>query len=113
MTTHANLSLDIEWPSGRSGSAGIALQVASRSTNDLSGFLALFLLEGAHTTLRCSNPDAVQKARNSGVLGASPVFKCCPKALFTANTARAGNYNLNRSMPWRIGAARRPLARER
>lgn len=113
MTTPANLTLDLEWPSGRSFPAGIALQAPSKSANDLSGFLALFLLEGAHTTLRGSNPKGVREPRNSGILGASPVLKCRRKALSTANTARAGKYNRNRSMPWRIGAARRPLARER
>ena len=50
MTRPASLKLDLGWPSGRSGPAGIALQVASRSTNDLSRFLVLFLLEGAHWT---------------------------------------------------------------
>ena len=50
MTTSANLTLDLEWPSGRSCPAGIVLQAASKSINNLSGFLALFLLEGAHPT---------------------------------------------------------------
>lgn len=112
MTTLANLTPDLEWPSGRSCPAGIALQAASKSINDLSRFLALFLLEGAHTTLRGSNPDRVRRPRNSGILGASPVLKCSRKALFAANTARAGKYTINRSMAWRIGAARAPLARE-
>jgi len=113
MTTPANLTIDLEWPSGRSCRAGIALQAASKSINDLSGFLALFLLEGAHTTLRGSNPKGVREPRNSGILGASPVLKCRRKALSTANTARAGKYNLNRSMPWSICAERRPLTQER
>lgn len=113
MTTHTNLMLDLEWPSGRSCPAGIALQAASTSINDLSGFLALFLLEGAHTTLRGSKPEAVQVPQISGILGASPVLNCRRKALSTANAARAGKYNLNRSIPWKIGAARVPLARER
>lgn len=113
MTTPTNLTLDLEWPSGRFCAAGIALQAASKSVNDLSRFLALFLLEGAHTTLRGSNPDAVQEPRNSGLLGASPVLRCRLEALFIANTARACQYNLNRSISWPIGAARHPLARER
>lgn len=113
MTTHANLTLDLEWPSGRSCPTGIALQAASKSINNLSRFLALFLLEGAHTTLRGSKPEAVQVPQISGILGVSPILNCRRKALSTANTARAGKYNRNRSMPWRIGAARCPLARER
>ena len=113
MTTHANLTLDLEWPSGRPFPTGIAFQVASTSINNLSGFLALFLLEGAHTTLRASSPEGVQKPRISYLLGASPFLTWCRKALFAANTARAGKYNINRSMPWRIGLARHPLARER
>ena len=113
MTTHANLMRDLEWPSGRSCPAGIALQAASKSINNLSRFLALFLLEGAHTTLRGSNPSGLQKPRNSGLLGASVVLKCRRKALFAANTARAGKYNLNRSISWRIGAECSSMARER
>ena len=112
MTTPASLTHDLEWPSGRSCPTGIALQAASKSTNDLSWFLALFLLEGAHTTLRGSNPEGVQEPRNSDLLGPSPVLKCRRKALFTANTARAGQYNHNRSMSWQIDAARPPLAQE-
>ena len=50
MTTPANLTPDLEWPSDRFCPAGIALQAASKSINDLSGYLALFLLKGAHTT---------------------------------------------------------------
>lgn len=113
MTTPASFTHDLEWPSGRPCPAGITPQAASKSTNDLSWFLALFLLEGAHTTLRGSNPEGVQKARNSCILGASPVLTSSRKALFAANTARAGKYNLNRSIPWRIGVERYPLARER
>ncbi len=112
-TPTTNLTLDLEWPSGRSGPAGNALQAASKSTKDLSRFLALFLLEGAHTTLRGSNPDAVQKAQDSGLLGPSSVLKRRQKALFAANTAITGKYNINRSIAWRRGAARAPLARER
>ena len=113
MTTLTNLSYDLEWPSGRSCPAGIALQAASKSINDLSRFLALFLLEGAHTTLRGSNPKRVREPGNSGILGAIPVLKCRQKALSAANTARTGKYNINRSMAWRIGAERAPPARER
>jgi hypothetical protein len=113
MTTPTNLTHDLEWPSGRSCPTGFALQAASKSINNLSGFLALFLLEGAHTTLRSSNPEGIHEPPNSGILGASPVLKCHRKALFTANTARAGKYNHHRSTPWRIGAARPPLALER
>lgn len=113
MTTPTNLTHDFEWPSGRSGPAGIALQAASKSINSLSGFLALFLLEGAHTTLRGSNPDGVQSPQTSGILGASAVLKRDRKALFTANTARARKYNLNRSVCWQLDAKRHPLARER
>lgn len=113
MTTPANLTLDLEWPSGRYFHAGIALQAASKSANDLSWFLALFLLEGSHTKLRGSSPEGVQKPRISSVLGASPVLTWCRKALFTANTTRASKYNLNRSMFWRIGFARHLLAGER
>ena len=113
MTTPIKLTHDLEWPSGRTCPTGIALQAASKSINDLSGYLALFLLEGAHTTLRGSNPSGLQEPRNSGLLGASVVLKCRRKALFAANTARAGEYNLNRSMSWRIGAESAPLARER
>lgn len=112
MTTPTNLSHDLEWPLGRSCSTGFALPAASKSIKDLSGFLVLFLLEGAHTTLRGSNPRGLQEPRNSGLLAASVVLKCRRKALFPANTARAGIYNLNRSMPWRIGAVRAPLAWE-
>lgn len=113
MTTPTNLTQDLEWPSGRSGPAGIALQAASKSINSLSGFLALFLLEGAHTTLRGSNPERFREPGNSGILGASPVLKCRRKALFPANTARAGKYNLNISIACRICAEGAPLARER
>jgi hypothetical protein len=113
MTTPTNLTHDIEWPSGRSCPAGIALQAASKSINNLSGFLALFLLEGAHTTLRGSNPSGLQEPRNSGLLAASVVLKCRQKALFAANTARVGKYNINRSISWRIGAECSSLARER
>ncbi len=113
MTTSTNLTHDLEWPSGRLCPAGIALQAASKSINDLSGFLAPFLLEGAHTTLRGSNPDGVREPRNCGILGPSPVLNCRRKALFTANTARAGKYNLNRSMLWPICAERPPLTQER
>lgn len=113
MTTSTNLALDLEWPSGRSCPTGYALPATSKSINDLSRFLALFLLEGAHTTLRSSNPEGVREPGNSGILGASPVLKCRSKALFTANAARAGGYNLNRSTRWRIGTESPPLARER
>ena len=113
MTTLASFTHDLEWPSGRPCPAGIAPQAASKRPNDLSWFLALFLLEGAHTTLRGSKPEAVQVPQISGILDASPVLNCRRKALSTANTARAGKYNLNRSIPWRIGAAGCPLARER
>ena len=113
MTTLINLTHDLEWPSGRSCPAGIALQTASKSINDLSRFLALFLLECAHTTLRGSDPEEVQDPQTSGILGASPVLKCRRKALFTVNAARARQYNVNRSMPWQIGAEHAPLARER
>jgi len=112
MTTLTNLSHDLEWPSGRSCSTGFALPATSKSINDLSRFLTLFLLEGAHTTLLGSNPQGVQVPQISGILGASPVPKCRRKALFAANTARAGKYNLNRSMPWRIGAECSSLTRE-
>ena len=113
MTTPTNLTHDLEWPSGRSCPTGFALQAASKSINNLSGFLALFLLEGAHTTLRGSNSERVREPGNSGILGASPVLKCRRKALFAANTAWAEKYNLNRSVCWRIGAKHHPLARER
>lgn len=113
MTTPASLTHDLEWPSGRPCPTGIALQVTSKSANDLSRFLALFLLEGAHTTLRGSKPETFQEPQISGLLGASVVLKCRRKAHFAANTARAGKYNLNRSMSWRIGTAPTPLPRER
>jgi hypothetical protein len=113
MTTPTNLTHDLEWPSGRPGPSGIALQAASKSANCLSRFLALFLLEGAHTTLRGSNPEGVREPGNSDILGASLVLKCRRKALFAANTARASKYNLNRSVHWHIGAAHPVLARER
>ena len=113
MTTPTNLTHDLEWPSGRSGPSGIALQAASKSANCLSRFLALFLLEGAHTTLRTSNPEGVREPWNSAILCASPVLKCRRKALFPANTARAGKYTLNRSIAWRICVEGAPLARER
>ena len=111
MTTRTSMTHDLEWPSGRPCSAGIALRVASKSANDLSGLLKLFLFEGAHTTLPGSNPEEGQKPRNSGILGASPVLTWYRKALFAANTPRTSKYNLNRSESWRIGAARHPLAR--
>lgn len=113
MTTITNLSHDLEWSSGRSCPTGFARQAASKSINNLSGFFALFLLECAHTTLRGSNPEGIQEPPNSGILGASRVLKCRGKALFIANTARGGEYNLNRSTLWRIGAASPSLARER
>ena len=112
MTKPINLTHDLEWPSGRSCPAGNALPAASKSINGLSRFLALFLLEGAHTTLRGSNLERVREPQTSGILGTSPVLKCRRKALFAANTARSGQYNINRSMPWRIGAIRPLLARE-
>lgn len=113
MTTPIDLTHDFEWPSGRSCPAGIAFPATWKSINDLSGFLALFLLEGAHTTLRGSNPEGVREPRNSGLLAASVVLKCRRKALFVANTAREDKYNLNRSTLWRMGAASPSLARER
>lgn len=113
MTTPASFTHDLEWPSGRPCPAGITPLAASKSANDLSWFLALFLLEGAHTTLRGSNPEGVRKPRNSCLLGASPVLNCRRKALFTVNAARARQYNVNRSVPWQIGAEHAPLTRER
>ena len=113
MTTLTNLSHDLERPSGRSCPTGIALQAATKSINNFSGFLALFLLEGAHTTLRGSNPERVREPGSSGILGASVVLKCRRKALRATNAARAGQYNHNRSMLWRISAASPSPARER
>lgn len=105
MNSHANLAHPLEWLSGRSGPAGNAVPASRQSTNDLSGILWLFLLEGAHTTLRGSSPGRFQTRRNSAVLGARPVLNPVRKALFTANTARALFYNINISMCCGIGAA--------
>ncbi len=113
MTSHALFAHNIEWPLGRSGPAGKALLASLKNLDDLGRFLVLFLLEGAHTTLRGSSPGGVQKPRISCLLSASPLLTWRRKALFAANAARARKYNLNRSMLWRIGFARHPLAGER
>lgn len=104
MNSHANLAHPLDWLAGRPGPAGSALPASSECTNDLSGILWLFLLEGAHTTLRGSSPGRFQTRRNSAVLGARPVLNPVRKALFTANTAREPFYNVNISMFYRIGA---------
>lgn len=105
MNSHANLAHPLEWLSGRSGAAGNALTVSQESTNDLSGILWLFLLEGAHNTLRGSSARRFRTRRNSTVLGARPVLNPAQKALFAANTARAPFYNVNISMRCGIGVA--------
>jgi len=104
MNSHANLAYPLEWLSGRSGPAGNAVPVSRKSTNDLSGILWLYLLEGSHNTLRGSSPGRIRTQRNSVVLGARPVLNPVQKALSAANTARAPVYNVNISMCWRIGA---------
>ena len=105
MNSHVNLAHPLEWLSGRSGPAGNALTVSRKSTDDLSGILWLFLLEGSHTTLRGSSPGRFRTRRNSAVLGARRVLNSAQKALFAANTARAPFYNVNISMRCGIGAA--------
>lgn len=107
MNLHANLTHLLEWLSGRSAPAGRALPVSRISTNDLSGILWLFLLEGAHTTLRGSSPGRFRTRQNSVVLGARSVLNPVQKALSAANTARASFYNVNISMRCGIGAAAR------
>lgn len=107
MNSHADLAHPLEWLSGRSGSAGNAPPASWEYTNDLSGILWLFLLEGSHTTLRGSSPGRFRTRRNSMVLGARPVFNPAQKALIAANTARASFYNVNISMCCGIGAAAR------
>lgn len=105
MNSHANLTHPLEWLLGRSGPAGSALLLSWECTNDLSGILWLFLLEGSHTTLRGSSPGRFRTWRNSVVLGARPVLNPVQKALFSANTARVPVYNVNISMRCGIGAA--------
>lgn len=105
MNSHANSAHPLEWQSGRSGPAGIALLASWECTNDLSGILWLFLLEGSHTTLRGSSPGRFRTRWNSAILGARPVLNRAQKALFAANTARAHFYNVNISMCCRIGVA--------
>lgn len=105
MNSHANLAYPLEWLSGRSGPAGNALTASRKSTNDLSGILWLFLLEGAHTTLRGSSPKRFRTRRKSAVLGARLDLNPVRKALSTANTARASFYNVAISMRCGIGAA--------
>jgi len=103
MNSHANLAHPLEWLLGRSGPAGNALPVSQGSTNDLSGILWLFLLEGAHNTLWGSSPERFRTRRKSAVLGARPVLNLVGKALFTANTAREPFYNVAISMSCGIG----------
>jgi len=105
MNSHANLAHPLEWLSGRSGSAGNAPPASWEYTNDLSGILWLFLLEGSHTTLRGSSPGRFRTRRNSVVLGARPIFNPAQKALFAMNTARAPFYNGAISMRCGIGVA--------
>lgn len=105
MNSHANLAHPLEWLSGRSGPAGNALLASWEYTNDLSGILWLFLLEGSHTTLRGSSPGRFRTRLNSAVLGARPVLNPAQKAHSAANTSRAPFYNVNISMRCGIGAA--------
>lgn len=107
MNSHANLAHPLDWLLGRSGPAGNALLASWECTNDLSGNLWLFLLEGSHTTLRGSSPGRFRARRNSAVLGARQVLNPAQKALFAANTARAPFYNVNISMCYGIRAAAR------
>lgn len=107
MNSHANLAHPLEWLLGRSGPAGNALLASWECTNDLSGNLWLFLLEGSHTTLRGSSPGRFRTRLNSVVLGARPVLNLAGKALFAANTARAPFYNVHISMCCGIGDAAR------
>ena len=105
MNSNANLAYPLEWLSGRSGPAGSALPASLKCTNDLSGILSAFLLEGSHTTLRGSSLGRFRSRRNSVVLGARPLLNPVPKALSAANTAKVRFYNLNISMLCVIGAA--------
>lgn len=105
MNSHANLAYPLEWLSGRSGPDGNALPASWKCTNDLSGILWLFLLEGSHTTLPGSSPGRFRTRRKSAVLGARPVLNPVGKALFTANAAREPFYNVNISVCCGIGAA--------
>lgn len=105
MNSNANFAHPLEWLSGRSGPAGNALPASSEYTNDLSGTLSAFLLEGSHTTLRGSSPRRFRSLRNSVVLGARPLLNPVRKALSAANTARVRFYNINISMFCGIGAA--------
>lgn len=105
MNSNAKLAHPLEWLLGRSAPAGRAVTVSRKSTNDLSGILWLFLLEGSHTTLPGSSPGRFRTRRNSVVLGARPVLNPAQKALFATNTARAPFYNVNISMRCGIGVA--------
>ena len=104
MNSHANLTHPLEWLLGRSGPAGSALLLSWECTNDLSGILSAFLLEGSHTTLPGSSPGRFRTRQKSAVLGARPVLNLVRKALFTANTARALFYNYAISKGYRQGA---------
>lgn len=110
MTTPANLTLDLEWPSGRSGPAGKALMASLKNLDDLGRILTLFLLEGSHTTLRGSRSRRFQTPQNSGLLGARPVLTAAPKALSGAHTPRVNFYNANRSIGCAIGGLTRHVA---
>ena len=98
MTFPALCTADFEWPSGRFGPAGQMPQSVLKSRDDLAGSLALFLLEGAHTTLRGSKREGRQNPRKSRLLAARSDHKMRAKALLAANTARDPFYSLNRSM---------------
>lgn len=98
MTLPALCTADFEWPSGRSSPAGQMPQSVLKSRSDLAGSLALFLLEGAHTTLRGSRREGRQNPRKSRLLPARTNHKLRAKALLAANTARHPSYSLNRSM---------------
>lgn len=105
MTSHANLAHPLEWLSGRSGPAGNAVPAPWEYTNDLSGILWLFFLEGAHNTLRGSSPGRFRTPQKCRVLGTRPPLTSLGKALSAVNVASGGEYKSTRSVFCNLGAS--------
>lgn len=113
MNSNANLAYPLEWLSGRSAPAGRALTVSRISTNDLSGILSLFLLEGSHTTLRGSRSGTGQIPENCRVLGARRPLTSIGKALSVVNALSGKEYKPTRSASCDLGTSHSSPATER